>query len=274
MTTRATLTGDELIATRYVDAGPTLVWTAFTTPEHLAAFWGGDHATIRSDSVAVDLRVGGAFQLETVGADGCSYPLRFRYEVIDPPRLLVFTAPDSGILTEVRLEPTGTGTTVVIHQRRLPPDLQTEQARGGLTGILERLAVVVAGSTADRRRSEKEQAMTDRQQTVHRYMEGFRRSDHAAILALLTEDVVWHIHGARTTRGKAEFAGEIENPAFEGSPVLEVDRTIEAGDVVVVTGVGQGRHREAGSFRFAFNDLFTFRGGLIAQVDSYVVPLG
>lgn len=116
--------------------------------------------------------------------------------------------------------------------------------------------------------------MTDRQQAVHRYMEGFRRSDHAAILALLTDDVVWHIHGARTTRGKAEFDSEIENPAFEGSPVLEVDRTIEAGDVVVVTGVGQGRHREAGSFRFAFNDLFTFRGGLIAQVDSYVVPLG
>lgn len=153
MTTKATLTGAELIATRYVDADPALVWTAFTTPEHLAAFWGGDHATIRPDSVTVDLRVGGAFQLETVGADGCSYPLRFRYEVVDPPRLLVFTSPDSGIVTEVRLEPTGAGTTVVVHQRRLPPDLQSEQARAGLTGILERLAVVVAGSTADPTRS-------------------------------------------------------------------------------------------------------------------------
>jgi len=88
-----------------------------------------------------------------VGADGCSYPLRFRYEVVDPPRLLVFTSPDSGIVTEVRLEPTGAGTTVVVHQRRLPPDLQSEQARAGLTGILERLAVVVAGSTADPTRS-------------------------------------------------------------------------------------------------------------------------
>jgi ketosteroid isomerase-like protein len=30
---------------------------------------------------------------------------------------------------------------------------------------------------------------------------------------------------------------------------------------------------EHGPFRFAFNDLFTFRDGLIARVDSYVAPL-
>ncbi|MFT4109427.1 nuclear transport factor 2 family protein [Propionicimonas sp.] len=116
--------------------------------------------------------------------------------------------------------------------------------------------------------------MSDRQRAVHRYLDGFRRGDHEAILALLTEDVVWRIHGLRTTRGKLEFDSEIANPAFEGSPVLDVERTIEADDVVVVTGIGQGRHREAGSFRFAYNDLFTFRDDLIAQIDSYVVPLG
>ena len=115
--------------------------------------------------------------------------------------------------------------------------------------------------------------MTTRRQIVDRYMDGFRHSDHDAILACLTDDVVWHIHGFRTTRGKAEFDGEIENPAFEGRPELTVDRTLDADDVVVVTGTGVGRHREAGRFRFAYNDLFTFRDGLIAQVDSYVVPL-
>ncbi|QEO09525.1 nuclear transport factor 2 family protein [Protaetiibacter larvae] len=116
--------------------------------------------------------------------------------------------------------------------------------------------------------------MSSRQQTVHRYLDGFRRSDHDAILALLTDDVVWRIHGVRTTHGKTEFDSEIENPDFEGSPELEVSRTLEADDVVVVTGTGRGRHREAGAFRFAYSDLFTFRGELIAEVDSYVVPLG
>jgi ketosteroid isomerase-like protein len=116
--------------------------------------------------------------------------------------------------------------------------------------------------------------MSTREQTVHRYMDGFRRSDHDTILACLTDDVVWHIHGLRTTRGKAEFDDEIENPAFEGSPELTVERTVDAGDVVVITGTGLGHHRESGGFRFAYSDLFTFRHDLITQVDSYVVPLG
>ena len=115
--------------------------------------------------------------------------------------------------------------------------------------------------------------MSPQQQIVHRYMDGFRRSDHDAILACLTDDVVWHIHGLRTTHGKAEFDDEIENPAFEGSPELTVERAIDAGNVVVVTGTGQGHRRENGRFRFAYSDLFSFRGDLIAQVDSYVVPI-
>jgi ketosteroid isomerase-like protein len=116
--------------------------------------------------------------------------------------------------------------------------------------------------------------VTTQQRSVHRYIDGFRRSDHEAILGCLTDDVVWHIHGLRTTHGKGEFDDEIENPAFEGSPELTVERTIESENIVVVTGTGIGRHREAGPFRFAYSDLFTFRDGLIAQVDSYVVALG
>ncbi len=114
--------------------------------------------------------------------------------------------------------------------------------------------------------------MTPREQLVHRYMDGFRHSDHEAILACLTDDIVWHIHGVRTARGRAEFDDEIENPAFEGTPTLTVDRVVEAGDVIVITGIGIGRSREHGRFRFAYCDLFTFRGELIAQVESYIVP--
>ncbi|HYN93273.1 MAG TPA: hypothetical protein VES42_05450 [Pilimelia sp.] len=47
----------------------------------------------------------------------------------------------------------------------------------------------------------------------------------------------------------------------------------EDGPVVVATGEGGGVSLEHGRFRFAFNDLFTFRDGLIARVDSYLVPL-
>ncbi len=115
--------------------------------------------------------------------------------------------------------------------------------------------------------------MNERIDVLERYMDGFRRSDHAAVLACLTDDIVWRIPGVRTTHGKVEFDSEIENPAFEGSPELTVERTIVAGDVLVATGTGIGHHRRAGRFEFAFNDIFMFRDGLIAEIDSYVVAL-
>ena len=114
--------------------------------------------------------------------------------------------------------------------------------------------------------------MTQRD-VVADYFDGFRTSDHPRILATLTDDVEWVIHGARTTRGKDEFDSEIENPAFTGCPELDVQRVLEDGPVVVITGEGRGTSVEHGRFRFAFNDLFTFRDGLIDRVDSYVVPL-
>src|SRR5690606_34945512 len=57
--------------------------------------------------------------------------------------------------------------------------------------------------------------MTSRKELVDAYFEGFRRSDHAAILSLLTEDVIWDVAGFKHLEGKVAFDGEIENPAFE-----------------------------------------------------------
>jgi uncharacterized protein len=108
---------------------------------------------------------------------------------------------------------------------------------------------------------------------VAEYFDGFRESDHARILATLTDDVEWVIHGHRTTNGKDQFDAEIVNPGFTGRPELDVERVLEDGPVVVVTGHGRATTVGGEKFRFVFNDLFTFREDLIARVDSYVVPL-
>lgn len=150
MTPNVDLDGDQLIATRHLDVEPPLVWEALTTPSHLAAFWGGHHAMIPPDSVSVDLQVGGTFELETRSLDGRSSRwLRFRYEVVDPPTRLVLSEPTTGITTEIRLQPSRGGTTVVVHQRRLPPELRTEEAGTGLAGILECLDAVTQEMTSD-----------------------------------------------------------------------------------------------------------------------------
>jgi uncharacterized protein YndB with AHSA1/START domain len=145
------LDGDELIAARSLDAPIELIWEALTRPKHLAAFWGGDHATVPLETVVVDLRVGGTFAMDTrdPSSQAPGHRLEFRYDVIDPPELLVFTEPRTGLETTIRLTATGTSTTIAIHQRRLPAELRTEQARLGLAGILDALADHVARPAAE-----------------------------------------------------------------------------------------------------------------------------
>lgn len=111
-----------------------------------------------------------------------------------------------------------------------------------------------------------------RKQVVGRYFDGFRSSDHEAILALLA-DVVWDLPGFRRLQGKEAFDREIENEAFVGSPRLVLDRLVEEGDTVVAIGTGEGQLRAGGAFRFAYCTVFTFAGALIGRVESYVVPL-
>lgn len=115
--------------------------------------------------------------------------------------------------------------------------------------------------------------MSAHKEIVERYFAGFRRTDHAAILALLTDDVVWDLPGYRHLEGKEAFDGEIEGEGFEGRPTLTVDRLVEEGDTVVAIGDGAGPRPDREPFRFAFCDVFTFRGDLIARVESYLVAL-
>jgi uncharacterized protein len=115
--------------------------------------------------------------------------------------------------------------------------------------------------------------VSSRKRTVEAYFDGFRASDHEAILALLSDDVVWVIHGHERTQGKEAFDREIENEAFEGSPKLTVEDLVEEGDIVVAPHLGEGRLRGGDVFRFAGVDVFGFDGELISHVESYIVPL-
>jgi len=112
-----------------------------------------------------------------------------------------------------------------------------------------------------------------RQGNVEKYIEGFRRSDHAQILSCLTDDVVWELHGYTTLRGKDAFDAEIESEATEGSPTLIIDRLIEEGDIVVAVGAGSVAKAGGGSLEFVFCDVFTFTGDAIGRLETYQVNL-
>jgi ketosteroid isomerase-like protein len=113
--------------------------------------------------------------------------------------------------------------------------------------------------------------MSPNKQTVERYTAAFARSDHAAVLACLTDDVEWEVPGAFHLTGKAAFDAEIENPAFTGSPVIAVTRTTEENDVVVAEGTVRTQRRDGEVVHLRFCDVFVMRDARIASLCSYLM---
>ena len=115
--------------------------------------------------------------------------------------------------------------------------------------------------------------MSTNKDTVARYVEAFGRSDHAAVLACLTDDVEWIIPGAFHGRGKDAFDREIENPAFQGRPQIAVTRVIEEDDVVVAEGTVRARKSDGELVNLVFCDVFEMRDGLVRKLISYLMQV-
>ena len=113
--------------------------------------------------------------------------------------------------------------------------------------------------------------MTENKKTIERYLEGFRRSDHAIVLSCLTNDVEWVIPGMFHIRGKEAFDKEIENEAFTGSPTIVLRRLTEEDDVVFAEGAVRAQRREGGVLHLVFCDAFEMEGAKIRKLTSYLM---
>jgi ketosteroid isomerase-like protein len=116
--------------------------------------------------------------------------------------------------------------------------------------------------------------MSANKATVTRYMEAYSRHDHAAILACLTEDVVWEVPGFYRIEGKVAFDGHIEGPGSAGPPKIRVTRLTEENDVVIAEGSVEARMSDGATVRLVFCDVFEMKGGLIRRLVSYLMQLG
>ena len=113
--------------------------------------------------------------------------------------------------------------------------------------------------------------MSTNKEMVQRFMDGFNRSDHAAILACLTDDVEWVLPGAFHHTGKSAFDSEIENDCFTGSPAITVTRMTEEGGVVVAEGRVISQRKDGGTLYAVFCDVFEMRDGMIRKLTSYLM---
>jgi ketosteroid isomerase-like protein len=115
--------------------------------------------------------------------------------------------------------------------------------------------------------------MSPNKDTVQKYMDAFARSDHAEVLACLTDDVQWVIPGAFHLRGREAFDGEIQNDAFVGSPTIQVTRMTEEDGVVVAEGSVRCARRDGGMLNAVFCDVFVMRGAKISHLTSYLMEI-
>jgi ketosteroid isomerase-like protein len=110
-------------------------------------------------------------------------------------------------------------------------------------------------------------------ETIDQYMEAFRRSDHAAVLACLTDDVEWKVPGVLHLRGKEAFDKEIENPAFVGRPDITVSRLTEQAGVVIAEGTVRTERKDGTVLHLAFCDVFEMQDGKIRRLVSYLAEV-
>ena len=148
-----------------LDATAERLWQIWADPRQLERWWGPP--THPATVVDHDLSPGGRVSYYMTGPDGEKYAGWWRVDVVEPPRLLVFTdgfSDDDGdpndelptTVTEVRLEPAGSDRTRMTLVSRFESPEAMEQilamgAEEGMTLSLGRIDELLAG-TPDRSR--------------------------------------------------------------------------------------------------------------------------
>jgi uncharacterized protein YndB with AHSA1/START domain len=78
----------QIVLTRFLEAPRERVFEVWTSPEHLAAWWGPNGFSLTTHEI--DVRPGGSWRFTMHGPDGVDHPNRLTYEEIVRPELLVY----------------------------------------------------------------------------------------------------------------------------------------------------------------------------------------
>lgn len=142
---------DQILIVREFDAPRALVYRAWTEPELVKRWFGGNHGEVTE--AEIDLRVGGRWRYVTSAGEGLEAAFHGEYREIVPGERIVSTevyegAPDAASLNTMTLtesEGRTTMTVLVQHQSRANRDAVLEAGiEAGLNAALEKLEQVVA----------------------------------------------------------------------------------------------------------------------------------
>jgi uncharacterized protein YndB with AHSA1/START domain len=145
-----------LVVRRLIHAPPEAVFAAWTSPRHLIEWWGPTES-VRCPAAEVDLSVGGRYRIANRFPDGRVVWISGVFELIEPPRKLVFTwqleppeqdpqhaaGAERALATErvtVEFEPRGVSTEVIVTHERIPDEAARTGHEQGWLGCLDGLA--------------------------------------------------------------------------------------------------------------------------------------
>jgi uncharacterized protein YndB with AHSA1/START domain len=137
-----------LVTRRTIRATPAFLFDAWTTPEQLRAWWGP--SGVRCTHAEVDSRVGGRYRIANTFPDGKVVWIAGEFEVVEPPRKLVYSwrierdatpSPDAAAeRVTVRFDPCPEGTEVVVIHERIAGLAVRDAHEQGWLGCLGGLA--------------------------------------------------------------------------------------------------------------------------------------
>jgi uncharacterized protein YndB with AHSA1/START domain len=135
------------------DATPAAVFAAWTDPEQVARWWAPEGLSIPPESIVIEVRVGGRFELTMVDPSGTSYDLRATYVELVEAELIVFRSepiPEAGItetITRATFEAEGEGCRMTITDGPYTDDVRGNAEAGwrSLVVNLERLLAEAPG---------------------------------------------------------------------------------------------------------------------------------
>ncbi len=139
---------EQILITRVFDAPCDLVFRAWTDPEQVAQWFGPEGFETPRESITIDLRVGGRFELEmTQPGSGRRFPVLYEIVELDPPRLLVLRSeprPEIGMsaptFTRIELHDHGGKTRMTFSDGPYPTSAPAE---AGWNAAFGKLAVLL-----------------------------------------------------------------------------------------------------------------------------------
>jgi uncharacterized protein YndB with AHSA1/START domain len=142
-------TDQDVLITRIFDATREQVFRAWTDPDEVAAWYGPAHMNVPRDSVRIDARVGGRWEVTMVPRSG-GEAFAIGYEIVElvEPELLVMRSdpmpgqPD-GTVVRVELHDHGPKTRMTLSDGPFPA-AGRGHAEAGYEGALDKLATHLA----------------------------------------------------------------------------------------------------------------------------------